>query len=596
MARTRRRKPTGKQSRQQKAQREFDEKYGPPDTPTGLTPAQEAEVVAKGVELTRLLNAEKQRVEPLSVQAARTDDPFALQTSGYLWWTGCTLNQYIPVAEYGTVQRQRDLQAFVLTAELLLAAEAAVIKKAQGLQWTLEGGRNLTKKWQELLLNVSNGRGWDFWIARLVRSYLESDNGGVSELIRAAPSWAVDDDNQITDRGKAAIERGADASWPIVDMRVMDPTQIVTTRSEEYPLIYSNPVTGQRHKLRGYNFVRLIDMPSVSWRHENSGTCAVSRALISAQEDRMISRFIMEKLSENPGSGIMFVNADTTRLETALKAADDERSARGVIFYKGVIFIPVLNPDGNFGVDFVDFAGLPDGFSRQEYYNILKERVATAFGLDVLELGSIPGGNLGTAQQATTAAAQSRGKVLAVIIGGVEREFRFKVLPESLDFAFESQEIEERKQEAEVQKILFENAQMYVNIAGPELANQYLVDMKAVPPEYLMSQDITGETTLDDAEAPDETPGAQAETTPAEQDMEKWYGPRVKAWKNGKILALPHLHIREKQVERLAPLPGPPLPELDATITEDDIDKANAAWDVLFPELAGMLEARPSSG
>jgi len=247
-------------------------------------------------------------------------------------------------------------------------------------------------------------------------------------------------------------------------------------------------------------------------------------------------------------------------------------------------------------VDFVDFAGLPDGFSRQEYYNILKERVATAYGLDVLELGSIPGGGLGTAQQATTAATKSRGKVLAVIIGGIEREFRYKVLPESLAFAFESQEIEERKQEAEVQKILFENAKMYVDIAGPGLANQYLVDMKAVPPEYLMGQDITGEVTLDDAEAPEDMPSGQPRPVPTEQEMEKWYGPRVKAWKNGKVLALPRLHIREKQIERLAPLAGPPLPDLDATITEDDIDKANAAWDVLFPELAGLLEARPSSG
>jgi hypothetical protein len=507
-----------------------------------LTPEQEQEVVEKGIELAGLLNAEKARTKPASVQSAPTDDPFSLQTSGYMWWTGTTLDQYIPVADYGTQQRQRDLQTFVLIAPLLMAASAAVIKKAQGLQWTLEGGRNLVKKWQDLLLNISNGRGWDFWIARLVRSYLESDNGGIGELIRLAPSWAVDDDGQISERGSAAIERGADANWPIADSRVMDPARITTTRSEEFPLIFANPTTGKRHKLRNYNFVRLIDMPSVEWRLENTGTCAASRALIAAQEDRMISRFIMEKLSENPGSGIMFVNADTKRLETALKASDDERSARGVLFYKGVIFIPVLNPDGNFGVDFVDFAGLPDGFSRQEYYNILKEKVATAYGLDVLELGSIPGQNLGTGTQATVAAAQSRGKVLAVIISAIEREFRYKVLPESLDFNFESQETAERKAEAEVQSILFKNAESYAGWMGPTLANQYLVDMKAIPPEYLLGVDITGEVVLDDTEAPEDTPSTQAEPVtdvpePTEDDIEKWYGPRVKMWRDGRMIA-----------------------------------------------------------
>jgi hypothetical protein len=545
MARTRRRKPTGKQSRHEDAERAYYAKTPPPAAPSGLTPAQEAEVVEKGVELTHMLNADKQRTRTLSVQSSVTDEPEALQSGGYLWWTGSTLNTYIPVAEYGTRKRQLDLQTFVLTAELLLDAEAAVIKKAQGLQWTLEGGRNLVKKWQNQLLNASNNRGWDFWIARFVRSYLESDNGGTSELIRLVPSWAVDESGQLTERGKAAIERGADASWPIVDMRTMDPTQITPTRSEEFPLIYNNPNTGARHRLRNYNFVRLIDMPSVSWRHENSGLCAVSRALISAQEDRMISRFVMERISENPGDGIMFVNADTKRLEAALNDADDERAARGVVFYKGVIFIPILNKDGTFGVEFVSFAGLPEGFSRLEYYNILKERVATAFGLDVLELGSIPGGQLGTAQQATVAASQSRGKILAVIISTIEREFRFKLLPESLNFKFESQEMSERKEEAEVQEILFKNAESYAGWAGPTLANQYLVDMKAVPPEYLMGQDITGEVVLDDTEAPEETTSPQVEGAieempePRPEDIQKWHGPRVKMWRDGRISYAP---------------------------------------------------------
>jgi hypothetical protein len=266
MARTNRRKPTGKQARAEKAQREYYERTPPPGAPRQLTEAQEQEVIEKGVELTQILNAEKARTKPASVQAARTDDPFALQTSGLQWWTGCNLNQYIPVHQYGTRARQRDLQAFALAAPMLMTAESIVIKKAQGLQWTLEGGRNLVKKWQDRLLNASNGRGWDFWIGRLVRSYVESDHGGQSELVRAAPSWAVDSDGLLTERGLAAIERGADVQWEVIDTRVMDPVQITPTSSTEFPLIYSNPHTGKKHKLRNYQYVRIIDMPSVSWR------------------------------------------------------------------------------------------------------------------------------------------------------------------------------------------------------------------------------------------------------------------------------------------------------------------------------------------
>lgn len=527
-------------------------------------------------ELETILNS-KARTKPASIQAPPMDDPIANQTGGVLWWTGCTLDQFIPLSEYEDPIRQRDLQTFALIAPFALDASAVMIKKAQSLQWTLLGGRNLVNKWHQRLSNLEGGRGWDFFYTRLVRSYLESDNGGVGEIVRAAPTWAVDGDGQLTERGQAAIKRGSDAAWDVADVRVFDPVQIRTTRSQEFPLVYHNPWTGRTHQLRDYNFIQLLDMPSVDHRLYGQGTCALSRAAWSVQEDRMIIRHGFEKMSENPGAGIVFANASEKTMKTAFDSASAERQGRGAVFYKGLIFIPIMNPEGTFSVEFVNFSGLPDGFDRSAMYQEIKERVATAYGLDPLDLGGIAGaGALGTGAQATVMASKSRGSGIGVIIQGTEREFRFKLLPESLNFQFEQQEAQERKENAEIDQILFNNAKTYFDITGdPVMAQQYLVDTKAIPPEYV-PEDITPDIVRDDTEA--------------QQKMRHLVGPRVKRWRDGRMA------LMEKQVERLQPLAGPPLPELDAEIVPADVDRANEAFDVLFPELAGLLEARPASG
>ena len=534
-------------------------------------------------ELETILNS-KARTEPVSIQAPPTDDPMANQTGGVLWWTGCTLDQFIPLSEYQDPSRQRDLQSFALIAPFALMASSVMIKKAQSLQWTFEGGRNLVNKWHQKLLQLEGGRGWDFFFTRLVRSYLESDNGGVGEIVRAAPGWAVDENNQLTERGIAAIKRGADAAWDIADVRVFDPVQVRTTRSQEFPLVYHNPWTGRTHQLRDYNFIQLLDMASVDHRLYGQGTCALSRAAWSIQEDRMIIRHGFEKMSENPGAGIVFANAAEKTMRTAFDSASAERQGRGAVFYKGLIFIPIMNPEGTFSVEFVNFSGLPDGFDRSGMYQEIKERVATSYGLDPLDLGGIAGaGALGTGAQATVMASKSKGSGIGVIMQGVEREFRFKLLPESLEFKFEKQETQERKEDAEIDAILFTNAKTFFDITGdPIMAQQYLVDAKAIPPEYI-PEDMTPDIIRDDTEA--------------QEKMKHLMGVRVKKWQDGRmaLVKVPHMHVT-KQIERLQPLAGPPLPELDAEITPEDIDRANAAFDVLFPELAGLLEAKPASG
>jgi hypothetical protein len=480
-----------------------------------------------------------------------------------------------------------------MLAPFILNAESVLTKKVQALQWTMEGGRNLVLKWQDRLNNFENGDGWDIFIARWIRAYCESDRGAHAELIRSAPSWAVDSTFHLTPRGERALELGQDKTWEIVDAKVMDPVHCFPTTSKEFPLVYQNPYDGKRHRMRPYQFMSLSDMPSIDDRFPGHTVCAVSRAVWAAQEDRMIIRYCMEKMSENPGAGIGVINTSVSALRTALKDADAARESRGVVYYKGVIFLPVLDATGSTKLEFLSFANLPDGFDRSEVYNIGKEVTATAFGLDIIDLGAISG-RMGTATQTKVMAQRGRTKSIGAIMQGIERQFRFKLLPKSIDFSIKKHDQDEERGRAEIDQIYFENAIRYAQFASPEVAKQYLADKGAVPSEEpYISEDLTPGVSISDVEAPVQVLVEGPEGAAEQEIVKRWEhdGPRIRIDREGKILRVePAYRLMMKRVPRLQPVVGEMLtPSTD--VGEQQLATAVSLFDKKHPHLAGLLEA-----
>ena len=609
MSKTKRNQPTDREAKWERLEREWERQVEKQvvepvtlSTPIELMNAAPLQQLPPGVlaiqkEAESLVNKAPSR-RPFSVQTPATDLP-SEYGGGLVWWTGGTLDSYIPLSEYGQEQRVHDLRMFALMAPLILNAESVLTKKVQSLQWTIEGGRNLAQKWQKRLNNFENGDGWDYFIARWIRAYCESDKPACAEIIRSAPRWAVDDDGQLTPRGEKALEDGKDVSWEIVDSRVMDPASVFPTVSKEFPLIYRNSYTGKRYQLRAYQYMSLTDLPSVDDRHPGMGICAVSRAVWAAQEERMIIRYSMEKMSENPGAGIGIINASTTALQTALNSANAQREARGMVYYKGVIFLPVLDPSGATKMEFLSFSGLPDGFDRTEVYNMIKEVVATSFGLDILELGSIPG-RLGTATQAKVAAQKGRTKSIGAIMQGVERAFRYKLLPESISFNIKKHDQDEEYQRAEIDEMYVNNAVRIAQFApDPRIAMQYLADKGAVPnePPYIMV-DLTGIEEVQDVATPQNeslTAEAQPDVTgseaiaegpegAAEEDIVKRYEPRVRIDREGKVKWLTIPNSSKYTSRRSITKGGAKL-----RLYEEDEANALSTFERRFPQYAELL-------
>lgn len=612
MAKTQRRLPERRDAMLKRMERDWERRYQ--EMEPGTNPYVEEEKSLEVIEPTPILptaiqlppevetiRQEAQAIidkrargtrRPFSVQAPATDVPSEVGGS-LLWWTGGSFDRFIPLAEYGNPQRTQDLRNFTLVSQFILNAIGILTKKVQALQWTVEGGRNLAQKWQRRLNNFENGDGWDTFVSKWVRALCESDKLAMVELIRAAPSWATDDDGQLTPRGERAFENGKDKVWEIVDARVMDPINVYPTTSLEFPVVYHNPYTGRRYRLRPYNFMSLIDMPTVDDRFPGHGTCAISRAVWAAQEDRMITRFSMEKMSENPGAGIGIINASVTALQTALKDAEQQRQARGVVYYKGVIFLPMLDPTGSTKLEFLSFAALPEGFDRSATYNIIKEIVATAFGLDILEFGSISG-RLGTATQAKVAAQKSRAKSIGAIMQGIERQFKYKLLPESLTFSIKKRDMEEELARATIDEIYFNNAIRYAQFAPPEIANAYLIEKGAVPSEPpFLDPTLEARTELIDTEpaepevteseeaASGQSPEAVAEG-PEGAAEKAWARSRIRIDRNGMITNLEMPFYTLKRTVRS-------LPSLH--IDEDDRLRAYRRLARQLPEYASLLES-----
>jgi len=578
MSKTRRRDPVSKQTKQERLASEWERLVEKNRVKTAsrkqvVQPSGAQEIIESKQVPAVISSGEVEKAEGPRVASVQAVPPDTGESGGLLWWTGGTVDDYVPIEEYGSRKRQDDLRAFALVAPMVLNAESVLTKKMQALQWSVEAGRNTAEKWQNILNNLDNGDGWDTFVARWVRAYSESDYGGYAEILRAAPRWAVDAGGELTERGKEAMESGRDRTWPIVNAQVMDPVQCAPSADRDFPLIYFNTHTGAKHRLRDHQFMRIMDMPGVDDNKPKQGVCAVSRAVWAAQEDRMTTRYTFEAISENPGTGMVLANVNQNLLETALKSANQDRMARGVVYYKGMIFLPVLNPSGSVKLEYLTFSHLPENFNRTEDYSRIKEIVASAFGLDVLELGSIPGHNLGSGAQATVAADKARGKGIGALIQGVERQFHMKFLPPSVQLQIKKHDIGEQKDRAELDQFYFQNAQgmMASGAFTAEMALQYLADMGSIPMEYpYMLVDLTSTEELDDSEASDK--------------RLKREGPRVKIDRSGRVVwAEKRVLVARKEL-------GKPI---EAVITDEDKRAARERFEAWFPERVGKLNAQP---
>jgi len=398
------------------------------------------------------------------------------------------------IPPWGSSGRTDKLIEFSKAEPILSGALASMVSKAISLDWQIEGGRNRVRRYQEILAEAEAGQGWSFFLDRLLQDYLVTDLGGVVELGRQGPGG------------------------PVVGLFNLDAGTLALTGNADFPLRYqprlaSGGLSGRAVPLAPSDFGRIVDMPSTQEHRFGLGFCAVSRALKAARVLLALYNYDEERLADMPLPGIVAITGMT---QTEVKAAFDlykaSREAKEQTTFKGLLWLAAqASPINPIKVDFTPFAGIPEGFDREQAVTHYVYTLSLDFGVDVREFW--PASQTGaTKAEAEVQAQKAKGKGFGRMLASVERMINWDVLPEGLAFRFDQQDSEDDLLREGVRAAAVDNVRKLwepamgagAGIITTDEARRWLVELDAAPDWLHATDQVTAHgdaNTLDDAEA-----------------------------------------------------------------------------------------------
>jgi hypothetical protein len=321
------------------------------------------------------------------------------------------------IPAWGTLGRDRELDKFWRTEPLLAGAVSSMCFKLAALDYKLKGPVRKVMRAENMFRNAEFGQGWTSLVSMVTSDILTRDNGGFIELMR---------------------KRNNDPTDPVVGLAHLDSSRCVRTGDPEYPVIYEDRVH-KFHKLRWFQVIPLVDLPSSQEAKNGLGFSAVSRVLSAAQFLRTVSIYKREKLSGKRIPAILFAQGVRRgAIEQALNEALEKQKQEGLSVYTKPVIL--ASPDAGAPVDVkvVELAGLPDGYNEDTVMKWYITTLALAFGTDYTEFAPLPGGGLGSSTQTTVMSARSRGKGAGILTQLYEHNLNYYALPQAVTFEFAS--------------------------------------------------------------------------------------------------------------------------------------------------------------
>lgn len=393
------------------------------------------------------------------------------------------------IDKWWTPKRDSQLREAWKTEPIMAGAVYSMVAKLKTLEYALDGPPRQVSRFQPVLANAEFGKGWGNLMDKSCQDFLTVDRGVFWELIRP--------DND-------------DPRSPIIGVAHLDALRCTLTGDMEYPVVYSNPRTGQYHRLADHQVVHMVSMPSPDETMYDVGLCAVSRAFRALQITRDIITYKREKLSSRPKRGIVYANGITqSQLQDAIKQASEDQDNKGLQRFGELVVTASLDPSATVDIKMLEFASLPDGFDEESSLTLYVYVLALAMGVDAREFWPATASGA-TKADALVQAQKARGKGPGDMLKTFERAINWKILPDSLTFRFDFQDDEEDAQRAELRKrkadtinMMYLGGQGVEGIIDREEARQIAADEGLIPQEFLVV-DQTEDITVDDIEQPKE--------------------------------------------------------------------------------------------
>lgn len=385
---------------------------------------------------------------------------------------------------WGVAYRARDawLRAFWRSEPMLAGAVTTMTMKFANFEWSLRGPKDETDIVAANLNASERGQGWARMMSKVVQDSLTQDNGGWIEIVRT-------EDNPIA---------------PCVALNHMDSGAVWRTGSFDEPILYMD-VRGIWHRMKWYQVIELVDMPSPIQAVRGLQLCAISRVLKMAQSIRDMIVYHQEKVSGQFQKAIHLVSGIQSQVITdTLEEAKNNATNMQLTRYLQPAIVASLDPNAKVSVATLPLADLPEGFDWDMYFKWYLTTIAMNFGGDYQDLAPLPTGNLGSSQGASFMMhMKSRGRGSENFTNTIEQAMNTRgIMPKDVVFSYSEQDSLQQMEKAELAKTRAQTRQIQVasGESAPELARLEAVAVGD------MDQELVDQ--VPQADLPTEMPGA----------------------------------------------------------------------------------------
>lgn len=387
-------------------------------------------------------------------------------------------------------------------------------------------------KWQNLLQLANFGRGFPVFASKIATDYLTQDNGCFFEILGAGEIKLVNETFY-----RRVIENGIQREVPYTTtflakgertgqatgIAYLDAGQCWRTMNPEYPVIYTNPYTGQLVVLHWTRVSYDSQFPQGYELARDVGLCALSRAYETMRQVKAINTYYYEKVT-GQSAEIIYANQPVSKLDSAVQAAMFQSDNAGFSVFKNTMLLAPKS--GGVGAQDLKFdkIGLrdqPDGFSYREQMDIAVNILAQAFGVDVREIWAAAQTGA-TKADAEVQDIKTTGKGRADILSMLENAINWRVLPPEITFKFDEVDDLSDKRKSEIKQIRVNTraTQIQSGELNLEEAREMAAEDGDIMPEFLERIATADDATSVEAVNPSSADEQPKENAPDEDEAE----------------------------------------------------------------------------
>jgi hypothetical protein len=331
--------------------------------------------------------------------------------------------------------RDRFLLDFSRSEPMVAAAVYSMKTRIGTLNYEFNGPPRAKKFGQELLNKPGLGDNLPTITQKLSNDLDCSDNGAFMELWRAG-----------------SPDKAPPSGSPVVGFAHLDSRLCWRSFDPEFPVWYTNPLTGQVRKLHKDRVIFTSDNPQPVELARGIGFCAISRAMRMIRVFKNMQIFVDEKVSGRFTRALGAISGVSAgQVKRALENHDKEMDNKGYVIYNDIPFLIDPSTEGKNDIKILlqDLATIPDGFSFKDDADLYAYILAFCFGVDAREFW--PATQSGaTKADATVQNMKARGRGIGNRIQTVEMMLR-AALPETCTFGYDFSDDDQDLMQADIQ-------------------------------------------------------------------------------------------------------------------------------------------------